>query len=60
LQRELASIEKRLAKLRLQRTEIVEYFSKNPTNYDAERMMILSDLDKNIIEAENEWLMKAN
>ena len=59
-QKELASIEKKLAKLRKQREEIVEYFSNNPTNYSAEKMMILSDLDRSIVEVENEWLMKAN
>ena len=58
--KELASIEKKLAKLRKQREEIVEYFANNPTNYSAEKMMILSDLDRSIVEAENEWLMKAN
>jgi ATP-binding cassette subfamily F protein 3 len=60
LQKELASIEKKLAKLKTQRAEIIDYFASHPTNYDAERMMILNDLDKSIIETENEWLMKSN
>jgi ATP-binding cassette subfamily F protein 3 len=59
-QKELASIEKKLAKLRAKQAELIDFFSNNPTNYSAEKMQILSQLKQEIVEVENEWLMKAN
>lgn len=58
-QKQLDKVEKKLNKLRQQQAEIIDYFSKNPTNYHVEKMQILSQLNREIVETENEWLRLA-
>lgn len=58
-QKKLASLEKKLIKLRTQHQELMEYFTNHPTNYHAEKMQILGELNKEIVETENEWLILA-
>jgi len=58
-QKQLDRLDKKLIKLRAQHQEIMDYFSNNPTNYHAEKMQILSQLNREIVETENEWLQLA-
>jgi len=58
-QNKLASLEKKLIKLRKQHQELMDYFTNNPTNYHAEKMQILGQINRDIVDTENEWLMIA-
>jgi len=49
-------LEKEMAKLEEEKTILLEWFEKNPTEYSEDKTKRLAAVEKKIIEAEQEWM----
>jgi ATP-binding cassette, subfamily F, member 3 len=55
LAKQLAAIEKKLAKAEKEKQEILAYFEANPSDYDPEKHTRLAEVEKTISELEDTW-----
>jgi len=58
-QKQLASLEKSLAKLNQRHAELMYYFTEHPTNYSVDKVRELDQLNQDIRETEDRWLEQA-